>query len=96
MESGGTYYQDMDRLAAFEKGLRTWANWVDANLYNTGTRVFFQSISPTHYKYVTRSLSFFFCFFSLNIVSFFGHWWQSIYAPLLCWGAVLGYCGSKH
>lgn len=48
MESGGTYYQNMDRLVALEKGLRTWANWVDANAM--GSRVFFQSISPTHYN----------------------------------------------
>ncbi|KAH9701771.1 protein PMR5 [Citrus sinensis] len=50
MESMGTYYQDMDRLVALEKGLRTWANWVDNNIDRSKTRVFFQSISPTHYK----------------------------------------------
>lgn len=50
MESGGSYYQDMDRLAAMEKGLRTWADWVDKNIDVTRTRVFFQAISPTHYK----------------------------------------------
>ena len=50
MESGGSYYQDMDRLAAMEKGLRTWADWVDKNIDVTTTRVFFQAISPTHYK----------------------------------------------
>ncbi|GKU93408.1 hypothetical protein SLEP1_g7001 [Rubroshorea leprosula] len=38
----------MDRLVALEKGLRTWANWVDSNVDRTRTRVFFQSISPTH------------------------------------------------
>ncbi|GLU18868.1 hypothetical protein SLE2022_351450 [Rubroshorea leprosula] len=48
IESGGIYYQDMDRLVALEKGLRTWANWVDSNVDRTRTRVFFQSISPTH------------------------------------------------
>ncbi|CAK9326944.1 unnamed protein product [Citrullus colocynthis] len=50
MESGGSYYQDMDRLAAMEKGLRTWADWVDKNIDVTRTRVFFQAISPTHYN----------------------------------------------
>ncbi|PRQ34547.1 putative PMR5 domain, PC-Esterase, trichome birefringence-like family [Rosa chinensis] len=49
MESGGKYYKDMDRLAALEKGMRTWANWVDKNIDTTRTRVFFLSISPTHY-----------------------------------------------
>lgn len=56
MESGGKYYQDMDRLAALEKGMRTWANWVDSNIDTTRTRVFFLSISPTHYKWVSLSL----------------------------------------
>lgn len=50
MESGGTYYQDMDRLVALEKGMRTWAKWVDANIDRTRTRVLFQAISPTHYN----------------------------------------------
>ncbi|KAG6607318.1 Protein PMR5, partial [Cucurbita argyrosperma subsp. sororia] len=50
IESGGSYYQDMDRLAAMEKGLRTWADWVDKNIDVTTTRVFFQAISPTHYN----------------------------------------------
>ena len=57
MESGGKYYQDMDRLAALEKGLRTWANWVENNIDSSRTRVFFLSISPTHYKWVSLSLS---------------------------------------
>lgn len=50
MESGGKYYQDMDRLVALDKGLRTWANWVDTNIDSTKTRVFFMSMSPTHYN----------------------------------------------
>ncbi|XP_075635546.1 protein PMR5 [Castanea sativa] len=48
MESGGKYYQDMDRLGALEKGLRTWAHWVENNVDSSRTRVFFLSISPTH------------------------------------------------
>ncbi|KAH7549873.1 hypothetical protein JRO89_XS13G0096900 [Xanthoceras sorbifolium] len=50
MESKGSYYHDIDRLVALEKGLRTWANWVDKNIDRSKTRVFFQSISPTHYN----------------------------------------------
>ena len=56
MESGGKYYQDMDRLDALEKGLRTWANWVENNVDNSRTRVFFLSISPTHFKWVSLPL----------------------------------------
>ncbi|KAK6935714.1 PC-Esterase [Dillenia turbinata] len=50
MEMGGSYYEDMDRLVALERGLRTWGSWVDANIDRFRTRVFFQSISPTHYN----------------------------------------------
>lgn len=49
MEWGGQLYEDMDRVVAMEKGMRTWATWVDANLDPSRTRLFFQSISPTHY-----------------------------------------------
>ncbi|GMP49094.1 hypothetical protein CsSME_00016197 [Camellia sinensis var. sinensis] len=50
MQSGGSYYEDMDRLVALERGLRTWARWVDTNVDTSRTTLFFQSISPTHYK----------------------------------------------
>ncbi|KAJ3682835.1 hypothetical protein LUZ60_013062 [Juncus effusus] len=50
MGDGGVYYNDMDRQIAFQKGLTTWANWVDQNIDPSRTRVFFQSISPTHYN----------------------------------------------
>lgn len=50
MGDDGAFYGDMDRLVAFTKGMSTWANWVDSNVDRTKTRVFFQSISPTHYN----------------------------------------------
>ncbi|XP_022847184.1 protein PMR5-like isoform X1 [Olea europaea var. sylvestris] len=50
MESEGNFYQDMDPLAALEKGLRTWGRWVDSNIDTTVTKVIFQSISPSHYN----------------------------------------------
>ncbi|XP_010272739.1 PREDICTED: protein trichome birefringence-like 38 [Nelumbo nucifera] len=49
IEEGGNVYKDMDRLVAFEKGMTTWANWVDSNIDPASTKVFFQGISPTHY-----------------------------------------------
>lgn len=52
MEAGGSLYQDMDRAVALERGLRTWAKWIDSNIDLSRTRLFFQGISPTHYKYV--------------------------------------------
>lgn len=56
-------YEDMDPLVAMERGLRTWARWVDSNIDRSRTRLFFQGTSPNHYEYVN-------CFFSL-ILSFF-------------------------
>lgn len=50
IELGGKYYQDMDRLEAMERGLKTWANWVDTNIDQRRTKVFFLGISPTHTK----------------------------------------------
>ncbi|XP_060175023.1 protein PMR5-like [Lycium barbarum] len=50
MDLGGKLYQDMDRLVALERGLRTWARWIDANIDKSRTRLFFQGVSPTHYN----------------------------------------------
>ncbi|XP_074583744.1 protein trichome birefringence-like 38 [Curcuma longa] len=50
IEYGGQTYKDMDRLEAFRKGLTTWAKWVDSNINPAATKVFFQGISPTHYR----------------------------------------------
>ncbi|XP_071687784.1 protein PMR5-like [Rutidosis leptorrhynchoides] len=50
MESGGSVYEDMDRLVALNTGLKTWAQWVDSQVDLTTTRIFFQSVSPTHYN----------------------------------------------
>lgn len=51
MEAGGSMYTDMDRSVAMDRGLRTWARWVDSTIDTSRTRVFFQGISPIHYKY---------------------------------------------
>ncbi|XP_022898740.1 protein trichome birefringence-like 37 [Olea europaea var. sylvestris] len=50
IQDGSTVSKDMDRLVAFYKGLTTWGRWVDLNVDPTKTKVFFQGISPTHYK----------------------------------------------
>jgi len=57
METGGRYYGDMDRLVALRKGLGTWSSWVLRYINSPLTRVFFLSVSPTHYKYVPLSLN---------------------------------------
>ncbi|GFP96664.1 protein trichome birefringence-like 38 [Phtheirospermum japonicum] len=43
-------HKDMDRLMAFHKGLNTWARWVKRNVDPAKTKVFFQGISPFHYR----------------------------------------------
>jgi hypothetical protein len=48
IRDGANLYKDMDRLTAFNKGLNTWASWVDLNVVPTKTKVFFQGISPSH------------------------------------------------
>ncbi|KAG6417992.1 hypothetical protein SASPL_120190 [Salvia splendens] len=50
MEAGGTMYQDMDRSVALDRGLRTWARWIDSSIDTSRTKVFFQGFSPTHYN----------------------------------------------
>lgn len=37
-------------MEAYEKALNTWAQWVEANVDPTKTRVFFQGVSPDHMK----------------------------------------------
>ncbi|XP_059663294.1 protein trichome birefringence-like 43 [Cornus florida] len=48
IQEANSIYKDMDRLVAFEKGLRTWARWVESNVDPNKTRVFFQGVSPDH------------------------------------------------
>lgn len=50
IQLGGQVMKDMDRMKAFEKALTTWAAWVDTNIDPTKVKVFFQGISPSHYK----------------------------------------------
>ena len=41
----------MEGEEAFSRALRTWARWVDHNVEQTRTRVFFRSVSPEHKGY---------------------------------------------
>ncbi|KAF7145601.1 hypothetical protein RHSIM_Rhsim04G0034500 [Rhododendron simsii] len=48
--SSGRSGDEGHRTAAFEKALATWGTWVDINIDPSKTRVFFQGISPNHYR----------------------------------------------
>ncbi|KAH9625727.1 hypothetical protein KSS87_007923 [Heliosperma pusillum] len=50
IQKGKKIYKDMDRLKAFKYGMITWSNWVKNNTNSQKTQVFFQNISPTHYR----------------------------------------------
>ena len=48
IEIGGKLIKDMDRLAAFKRGLSTWSKWVELNVNPAQTNVFYQGVSPVH------------------------------------------------
>ncbi|KAI3721777.1 hypothetical protein L2E82_32795 [Cichorium intybus] len=45
---GNHITRDMNRMVAYQRGLRTWAKWVDLNLDPRQSRVIFRSMSPRH------------------------------------------------
>ncbi|KAF5736563.1 hypothetical protein HS088_TW14G00708 [Tripterygium wilfordii] len=47
---GAKNYDEVERSIAYGRILRTWANWVDANVNPKFTSVYFSSISPLHIK----------------------------------------------
>ncbi|XP_078435314.1 protein trichome birefringence-like 28 isoform X1 [Wolffia australiana] len=49
-EAGSTEVEEVERLAAYERVLRTWAEWVDQNVDPSRTRVFFMSMSLLHIR----------------------------------------------
>ncbi|KAJ7970576.1 Trichome birefringence-like family [Quillaja saponaria] len=45
---GNSLYRNMNPMVAYQKGLTTWARWVDLNLNPQKTKVIFRSMSPRH------------------------------------------------
>ncbi|XP_044461798.1 protein trichome birefringence-like 36 [Mangifera indica] len=45
---GHSLFRNINNMVAYQKGLTTWAKWVDLNLDPRQTRVIFRSISPQH------------------------------------------------
>ncbi|KAL4204620.1 hypothetical protein AMTRI_Chr01g132890 [Amborella trichopoda] len=50
IREGNMVFKDMNRTLAFLQGMKTWAKWSDAKVDTSKTTVFFQGISPTHYR----------------------------------------------
>ncbi|KAI0526920.1 hypothetical protein KFK09_002514 [Dendrobium nobile] len=48
--NGEEGYEEFDAIIAYRIGLKTWANWIDSNLNQTNTRIFFTTASPTHMR----------------------------------------------
>ncbi|KAK6266350.1 hypothetical protein QUC31_017187 [Theobroma cacao] len=48
IEEGNARHKDIDRLAAFEKALNTWAKWVNSTVDPKKTKILFQGVSPDH------------------------------------------------
>ncbi|KAG0463715.1 hypothetical protein HPP92_019784 [Vanilla planifolia] len=49
-KEGSTEYDEVDRVVAYERVLRTWARWVEENVDPKRTYVFFNSMSPLHIR----------------------------------------------
>jgi len=48
---GNRIITNMNPMVAYQKGLSTWARWVDLNLNPRKTRVIFRSMSPRHNRF---------------------------------------------
>ncbi|GFP99627.1 protein trichome birefringence-like 4 [Phtheirospermum japonicum] len=51
-QEGDFVYSKLEVADAYRKALKTWAQWVDANIDSSRTRVFFTGYSASHFKYV--------------------------------------------
>lgn len=49
-DEGSTLYDEVERPIAYDRVLRTWANWVQESVDPLKTSVFFNSMSPLHIR----------------------------------------------
>ncbi|KAJ9181843.1 hypothetical protein P3X46_005891 [Hevea brasiliensis] len=49
-QEGSHVYNRLQVTEAYTKALRTWAQWVDANIDSSRTRVFFRGYSASHFR----------------------------------------------
>ncbi|CAI9088866.1 OLC1v1023314C3 [Oldenlandia corymbosa var. corymbosa] len=50
VQVGRKKLKDIDRTVAFKTALNTWAKWVNFKIDPAQIKVFFQTVSPTHYN----------------------------------------------
>ncbi|XP_019158819.1 PREDICTED: protein trichome birefringence-like 41 [Ipomoea nil] len=50
IQNGNKIVKDMDRVAAFKAGLKTWTKWVETQVDHNKTKVFFQAVAAIHYN----------------------------------------------
>ncbi|XP_076927988.1 protein trichome birefringence-like 3 [Bidens hawaiensis] len=48
--NGEDGYEELEAPVSYRIALRTWANWIDSNIDQNKTRVFFTTMSPTHQR----------------------------------------------
>ncbi|XP_023742565.1 protein trichome birefringence-like 3 [Lactuca sativa] len=48
--NGEDGYEELDASVSYRIALKTWANWIDSNIDQNKTRVFFTTMSPTHQR----------------------------------------------
>lgn len=65
-------YNKLEVTEAYTKALRTWAQWVDANIDSNRTRVFFRGFSASHFRYINNLI----LSFSHSFPSEFS-WWHT-------------------
>lgn len=53
---GNSQYTSMNPMVAYEKGLTTWAKWIDLNVDPSKTQVIFRSMSPRHNRYAPLTM----------------------------------------
>ncbi|KAI4352921.1 hypothetical protein L6164_007128 [Bauhinia variegata] len=79
---GNNLIRNMNPMVAYQKGLSTWARWVDLNLDPRKTRVIFRSMSPRHNRQNGWR-----CYNQKHPLPFFSH--QHVPEPLVVLQGVL-------
>jgi len=53
-QEGSHVYDELNVLEAFRRAITTWSRWIDANINQSKSMVFFRGYSASHFRYNTR------------------------------------------